>query len=201
MHATDLTKQQYRVLRFLFEFMQSNPTVPTWREIQTEFGFRDVSTVRDHLKALTVKGYVTSTGQHRGLRLVKSKTNKLFGMPVLKSIGAGPPKYLDDEVLRFISPAEGIPANADYGFVVRGESMTPTINPGDEVFIQEKNCALNPGIVAATIEEHGTVQGVIKRLVQCNGEWKLVSDNPFYPSYELDEVQLVGRVVEIRRRV
>lgn len=60
-----LTKRQSEMLRFIQEFIAENNYSPSFREIQTHFGFSSLGTVYNHLRILKRKGLVTAEKQGR----------------------------------------------------------------------------------------------------------------------------------------
>ncbi|MEQ1551630.1 S24 family peptidase [Sphingorhabdus sp.] len=86
---------------------------------------------------------------------------------------------------------------------VEGDSMQPVLNDGDDIMV-DKGAALKPlrdGIHVIRID--GVL--MVKRLARApGGRLSVLSDNPAYPSWpERDpaEVQVVGRVVWVGRRL
>lgn len=80
---------------------------------------------------------------------------------------------------------------------VRGDSMAPTLYPGDLVMVEPSEQVLD-GLWVLRWDD-----GVlVKRVVRVGQKTiRLIADNTAYPSYELpvDEVHLVGRVVGLFR--
>lgn len=86
---------------------------------------------------------------------------------------------------------------------VEGDSMQPVLNDGDDIMV-DKGAALKPlrdGIHVIRID--GVL--MVKRLARApGGRLSVLSDNPAYPSWpdrDPAEVQVVGRVVWVGRRL
>lgn len=86
---------------------------------------------------------------------------------------------------------------------VEGDSMQPTLNDGDDIMV-DKGAALKPlrdGIHVIRID--GVL--MVKRLARApGGRLSVLSDNPAYPSWpdrDPAEVQVIGRVVWVGRRL
>ena len=86
---------------------------------------------------------------------------------------------------------------------VAGDSMQPALNDGDDIMV-DKGAALKPlrdGIHVIRID--GVL--MVKRLARApGGRLSVLSDNPAYPSWpdrDPAEVQVVGRVVWVGRRL
>lgn len=87
---------------------------------------------------------------------------------------------------------------------VEGDSMVPTLNPGDDVLIDTASCEerLRDGIYVLRID--GAL--LVKRLAlnPVKRRVTIQSDNPAYPDFPdcpMDEVHCIGRVIWAGRRV
>ena len=63
-----LTKRQGQVLGFIIDYQREHGSSPSQREIAAFFGFRSMTAVADHLKALRRKVYLEG-GAHRARSL------------------------------------------------------------------------------------------------------------------------------------
>ena len=98
------------------------------------------------------------------------------------------------------------PTSADKLSIVRveGDSMSPTLNPGDEILVDLGDCAerLRDGIYVLRVDD----ALVVKRLAlhPMGGRVTVQSDNAAYsdwPDCGLDEINCVGRVIWAARKV
>jgi len=87
---------------------------------------------------------------------------------------------------------------------VEGDSMAPTLNPGDEILVDLGDCAdrLRDGIYVLRVDD----ALVVKRLAlhPMGGRVTVQSDNPAYsdwPDCGLDEINCIGRVVWAGRKI
>lgn len=87
---------------------------------------------------------------------------------------------------------------------VEGDSMSPTLNPGDDILVDLADCGdrLRDGIYVLRIDD----ALVVKRLaLNPTGRRVTVqSDNPAYPDWpdcSLDEINCIGRVIWSGRRI
>ena len=87
---------------------------------------------------------------------------------------------------------------------VEGDSMAPTLNPGDEILVDLGDCAdrLRDGIYVLRVDD----ALVVKRLAlhQMGGRVTVQSDNPAYsdwPDCGLDEINCIGRVIWAGRKI
>ena len=87
---------------------------------------------------------------------------------------------------------------------VEGDSMSPTLNPGDEILVDLGDCAdrLRDGIYVIRVDD--TL--VVKRLAlhPMGRRVTVQSDNPAYadwPDCDIDEIHCIGRVIWAGRKV
>lgn len=87
---------------------------------------------------------------------------------------------------------------------VEGDSMIPTLNPGDDVLVDLNDCGdrLRDGIYVLRIDDSLVVKRVA--LNPLGRRVTIQSDNPAYPDWPdcgLDEFDCVGRVIWAGRRI
>ena len=87
---------------------------------------------------------------------------------------------------------------------VEGDSMTPTLNAGEDILVDLADCAerLRDGIYVLRVDD----ALVVKRLAlnPVGGRVTVQSDNPAYPDWPdcgIDEINCIGRVIWAGRRV
>lgn len=104
--------------------------------------------------------------------------------------------------MAFLRTATDAPVSQIAIFQSDGDSMEPTINSRDWVFVdRRKNRLTNPGIYALIFEGDGFLKRASQHLE--NGSVTLISDNPKYPSQTIkkpERLQVVGRVFLSMRR-
>ncbi len=87
---------------------------------------------------------------------------------------------------------------------VQGDSMEPTLRPGDHVIVDTANRAPSPPGIFVLWDGIGSV---VKRVEHIHGSdpatYRIISDNPKHNPYERSagEANIVGRVVWVGRRV
>ena len=197
MNIGNLTRQQYRVLKFIFQRVRREGRPPTVREICEHFGFSSTGSARVHLRALEKKGYLTHRGVHRGLELVWPKVWGLFGIPIVGRVPAGRPRLADAEFLGTLTPEDFYPEEEGlFALKVQGDSMVGAgILPGDVVIVREQPTADPGDVVVALIEDEATV----KRLSRKGGKLYLEPANPRYEAVELDGGRILGKVIKVLR--
>jgi len=177
---------------------------PTTREVQQQFGFKAVQSARQHLEALVSEGRLAKEpGRARGYRLPSagSLSGSLRLVPRLGRVQAGALSEAIEDPDGYL-PVEHVAAEAElFALTVRGESMSGAgILPGDTVVVQRQETARDGEIVVARVEDEATV----KRLRLQSGRVELHPENPAFAPIVLGagaEVQILGRVVEVRRRL
>ena len=115
---------------------------------------------------------------------------------------AGKPYFAFDE--RWLKQLTATPAGRLSIVRVDGDSMAPTLNPGDDVLIDTAACTdrLRDGIYVLRID--GAL--VVKRLAlnPVKRRVTIQSDNPAYPDFPdcpLEDIHRIGRVIWAGRRV
>jgi repressor LexA len=202
---------------------------PTTREVQHHLGFRAVQSARQHLEALVAAGkLIKLPGRSRGYRLpgfdvtgggVGGGTARATGpvgqfgqtgffptgplrlVPRLGRVQAGALSEAIETPDGYL-PVADVGADVElFALTVRGESMTGAgILPGDTVVVRRQETARDGAIVVALVGDEATV----KRLRLRKGRVELHPENaafaPIIPGAAA-EVRILGKVVEVRRRL
>jgi len=173
---------------------------PTVREVQEALGFRAVQTARQHLEGLVAEGRLAAArGVARGYRLPSQERLPTL-IPLLGRVPAGPLELAVEDPEGYLPvQAEGGPEGL-FALRVQGESMRDAgILPGDVVVVRPQPSARSGEIVVALVGEEATV----KRLRLRKGRVELHPANPdFEPlSFDPAEVRILGKVVELRRKL
>ena len=183
---------------------------PTVREVQREFGFRAVQSAQQHLTALVADGrLIKESGIARGYRLPSGGDSANHTGPVgavryiprLGRVQAGALQEAIEDPDGWLPAAAGNPADELFALTVRGESMRDAgILPGDMVVVRRQDTARDGEIVVASVEGEATV----KRLKLSAGRIVLQPENDDFAPIEIapdTEIRILGRVVEVRRRL
>lgn len=103
---------------------------------------------------------------------------------------------------RFLREVTGGRTAAASVLRVTGDSMAPTLGPGDDILVvaRQPGERLRDGIHVLRVEE---VLLVKRLMVQPDGSVEVISDNPLYPRarHAAGEVTVIGRVVWAARRL
>ena len=107
--------------------------------------------------------------------------------------GRGEPVFSEEKT--FLGAGEGeIPAGADFGIRITGDSMEPLLSDGDVAYVARAS-QLTSGQIGVFLLNG---ESLCKKYVSEDGRVRLVSLNPAYepiPVLDTDELRLVGRVV------
>jgi repressor LexA len=201
-----LTQIQQRIFDFLLSFQKEHGRTPSGPEITDEFGYRDHSTVYQHLRAIANKGYldVVQAGRRKPLRIMLTeKAERMLGRgwPLFGSIPAGPVSaVLAEDVERIEGIEDLFPMirNGDYFLTVEGDSMIGAgLEPGMTLLMRpfSDGFSIKPGAICAVwVEGEG---GTLKRVYPEGEMVRLLPENDRHPerSYPADQVRLQGSLV------
>ncbi len=206
-----LTKRQGQVLGFIIDYQREHGSSPSQREIAAFFGFRSITAVADHLKALRRKGYLEG-GAHRArsLRVVGSPStlypvsrSKVVDIPILGAIPAGFADQREEaEVEGCVSvdiDTLGVkPSARTFALEVWGDSMIGRhILHGDYAILEHGMEPRGGEVVAALIDNESTLKTFVKQ----KGKPFLKAENPKYPDLiPADELVIQGVMVALIRQ-
>jgi phage repressor protein C with HTH and peptisase S24 domain len=124
------------------------------------------------------------------------------GPGALVSEGLGKPYFGFDE--RWLKALTATPAGSLSIVRVEGDSMSPTLNDGDDILVDLGDCGdrLRDGIYVLRVDD----ALVVKRLAlnPMGRRITVQSDNPAYPDWPdcgLDEINCIGRVIWSGRKI
>jgi repressor LexA len=198
----------------IYQFMRDRLLAgkpPTVREVQARFGFRAVQSAQAHLDQLVADGRLTKSygdykGRARGYALPESSVDHapppVFA-PLLGAIQAGGLQAAIEDREGMVPVARGSRRGGSetlFALRVRGLSMRDAGILPDDIVIARVQPTANVGdIVVARIGDEATV----KTLKTRRGKIVLHPENPDFEEmvYEPDEVEILGRVIEVRRHL
>lgn len=192
-----------QVLAFVHERLAAG-SPPTVREVQQAFGFKAVESARQHLEALVAEGRLAKEpGRSRGYRLPAAggPVPNMRLVPKLGRVQAGALREAIEDPEGWLSVETSADGEELFALTVRGESMTGAgILPGDVVIVRRQDTARDGEIVVALVRDEATV----KRLRLREGRLELWPENPAFAPLVFapdTEIRILGRVVEVRRRL
>ncbi len=199
----DLTKRQKEIFDFVKQYAGRYGYPPTVREIGKAVGLHSSSTVHAHLANLEKAGLLRrDPSKPRAIELLIDKAKKAVGpvgLPLLGQVAAGSPILAEENVEEYIEIPDVIGGeDGDYILRVRGESMIKAgIFHGDYVVVRKAEVARDGEIVVALIEDEATVKRFFREATQIRLQPENDEMEPIYST----EVQLLGRVVGVFRKV
>ena len=124
------------------------------------------------------------------------------GPGAIVSEEAGRPYFAFDE--RWLKTLTGSPSDKLSIIRVEGDSMAPTLNPGDDILVDLGDCddRLRDGVYVLRIDETLVVKRIA--LHPIGGRVTIQSDNPAYPDWpdcDLAELHCIGRVIWAGRKL
>jgi repressor LexA len=181
-----------KVFRFVHEkLLEGRP--PTMKEIAQRLGFRTAQTAREHLERLALDGRLEKQPGARGYRLPGGAS--AVPVPVVGRVVAGGLSFAAEDIEGYEAVEGG---HGLFGLRVRGQSMRDAgILDGDLVLVRPQATARTGEIVVALVGDEATV----KVLHRAGKRVELRPRNPAFRPIVPKEMRLLGRVVEVRRRL
>jgi repressor LexA len=188
----ELSQRRRTILSFINEHIAEEGAAPTLREIAARFGIT-LGPAQRHVGALIEGGYLKhGEGRSRGVK-------PMARLPVLGRVPAGLPLEAVESIEDYIYVDKAIvKAGTYFALKVKGDSMINAgIYDGDTVVVRHQPAAEDGEIVVAKIEGEATV----KRLRKKNDAVFLQPENPHYPIIRADNIEIVGKVVYLTRKI
>ena len=206
----NLTKRQREIFDFVKTYVGEHGYPPTVRDIGQAIGLTSSSTVHAHLGNLEKLGLLRrDPTKPRAIELLDRATNAAAdaiksitgqtGLPVIGQVAAGQPILAEENIEDYV-PVPGIAGGDEGEFVLRvkGDSMKDVgILEGDHVIVRRQDTASNGDIVVALVDDEATV----KRFFRERDHVRLQPENAALEPIRTRDVQLLGRVVGVCRRV
>ncbi len=199
--AKELTKIQRKLLDHLIDQKTLRGIQPTLAEIAAKFGYKNRSTVQQHLQALEKKGFIKKSPKlSRAIELTLE--DKFFvPRPILGEVAAGNPLTIYPDAIDTIElPTIARMPKDSFLLRVKGDSLKDAyIFSGDIVIVNPNLEPKNGQIVVAVLDD----AAVVKRFYKKKNEIELVSENPDFKPIVIDKkypsFKLVGIVVGVYR--
>ena len=203
----DLTKRQQEIFEFIKKYSARTGYPPTVRDIGKAVGLASSSTVHAHLANLEKLGLLRrDPSKPRAIEMLdkavdaaKSVVSGQSGLPLVGHVAAGQPILAEENIEDYVQ-VPGIAGGEEGEFVlaVRGDSMVEAgILDGDFVVVRNQDTAADGEIVVALVGEEATV----KRFFKETDHIRLQPENETMDPIRVRDVQILGRVVGVCRRV
>ena len=211
--ARTLTKRQQEIFDFIKRYSASHGYPPTVRDIGKAVGLASSSTVHAHLANLEKVGLLRrDPSKPRAIELLdkaaSTATSALDavksavlpgGLPLVGHVAAGQPLLAEENIEEYVQiPEIAGGEEGEYLLRVRGDSMIKAgILPDDVVVVRKQDTAADGEIVVALVGEEATV----KRFFREDDHVRLQPENDALEPIRSREVNVLGRVVGVMRRV
>lgn len=199
-----LTKRQQEIFEFIKRYSSEHGYPPTVRDIGKAIGLTSSSTVHAHLANLEKLGVIRrDPTKPRALELLGQAAKKVVpgpsGLPVVGRVAAGAPVLAEENIEEYVNVPEIAGGDAgEYVLRVHGDSMKNAgILEGDYVVVRPQDTAADGEIVVALVGEEATV----KRFFKESDHIRLQPENETMDPIRVRDVQVLGRVVGVCRRV
>ena len=198
----NLTKRQNEIFEFITGHLDRTGYPPTVREIGKALGLHSPSTVHAHLAKLEKSGVLRrDPSKPRAIEILVDRAKRVVrpGVPLVGQVAAGAPILAEENIEDTLEVPALLGAEAgDYALNVRGDSMKDAgILPGDVVIVRPATEAANGQIVVALFEDEATV----KRYFREADAVRLEPANPDYDPIVTRDVEIIGRVIGVFRKV
>jgi repressor LexA len=204
------TPRQREILDFVNDHCDRHGYPPTVREIGQAVGLTSSSTVHAHLGNLERLGLLRRdptkpralelVGRERVAEVAEASPADVRVLPIVGSIAAGTPILAEQNVEATVGLPGMLTASGD-NFVlnVRGDSMIDDgILDGDYVVVRSQSDATDGEIVAALVDGS---EATVKRIYHDGRRVRLQPANPALQPMYPDEVEVLGKVVGVFRRL
>jgi repressor LexA len=197
-------KKQRQILDYIKQFIQSQGSAPTLKQIADAIGVSSLATVHEHLESLEEKGLLKRKhGRNRSMELTKSDINyNVEGIeaPILGYVAAGSPiePYTDPNATMNIPATFVSSKKRTYVLQVRGQSMIDDhINDGDFVILEQTETA-NDGDIIVALLDNG--MATLKRFFKEATRIRLQPANSAMEPIFVKNVRIQGKVVGLVRK-
>ncbi|MGH7736722.1 MAG: transcriptional repressor LexA [Candidatus Tyrphobacter sp.] len=197
------TERQQRILETIRRFTAEQGYPPSVREIGERVGLSSSSTIHAHLKALERQGLIErDPTKPRALRSAPGShaLAEAIVMPIVGKVAAGLPITATENVEgEFVLSGDFVPRGSEsFMLRVQGDSMVEAaILDGDLIMVRPQKTARNGEIVVAMLDGEATV----KRFFKESGRVRLQPENRAMAPIYASDVEIVGRVEAVVRRL
>ena len=205
--VADLTNRQRAILEFITRTHKERGYPPSVREIGEAVGLQSPSSVHAQLATLAERGYLRKDPDRPRAIVVQldetgipQQTSAVANVPLVGQIAAGAPILATEQIEEMLPlPEDLVGTGTLFALRVKGDSMIDAgIFDGDTVVIRQQKTADDGTIIAALVDGE---EATVKRLSRKGGRVRLLAENPAYDPIEPDDVQVLGKVVAVLRRL
>ncbi|NLL82118.1 MAG: transcriptional repressor LexA [Tissierellia bacterium] len=202
----DLSQKQIEILLYIKNELQVRGYPPSVREICKGVSLKSTSTVHAHLEKLELKGYIRRDAtKPRAIEILDQDDDfllahkKTVDVPIVGKVTAGSPILAVENIEdTYPVPLEMVEGSNVFMLKVQGESMIDAgILDDDLVLVKEQKTANNGEIIVALIGDEATV----KRFFKEKDTIRLQPENQFMEPIYSKEVNILGKVIGLYRRI
>ena len=204
MEKGKISAKQQEILEYIKNQILDHGYPPAVREICAAVNLKSTSSVHSHLATLEKNGYIRrDPTKPRAIEIVDDEFNltrrELRNIPIIGEVAAGQPILAEQNIAGYFPvSSDDLPSGELFVLKVRGESMINVgIYDGDQIFVQQTPVARNGDIVVALVEDSATVKTYYKE----EGRYRLQPENDTMDPIYVDEVDILGKVVGLFRRM
>jgi len=196
---------QKKILAFIKDELRSKGYPPSVREICDAIGLKSTSTVHGHLARLEKKGFIRrDASKPRAIEILDEdeyfRKREMVNIPMVGRVTAGLPILAVENIDgTFPVPYDYIQQSGNlFMLTIQGESMINAgILDGDNIIVKQQPDAVNGDIVVALLGEEATV----KRFYKEKDHFRLQPENTYMQPIYVDELQILGKVVGLFRKL
>lgn len=206
-YKRELTGRQQQILDYIRGEIHRKGFPPSVREIGEAVNLSSSSTVHSHLAALEKKGFIRrDPSKPRALEVLDYRDNErgidygqVRALPVVGQVAAGSPILASENIESTMTLPAEVADESAFVLRVRGESMIDAgILNGDFVVVRQQSDATNGDIVVALVDGE---DATVKRFYREPGRIRLQPENPAMDPIYARDVQILGKVVALFRRL
>lgn len=202
--APVIYRRQGQILDYIRQYIQTNNSAPTLREIADALGVSSLATVHEHLVTLEGKNLIKRRpGKNRSIELIGDQAfypEDGVQAPILGFIAAGSPiePYTDPNATLSVPSTFITGKKRVFILQVRGESMIEEqIRDGDHVVVEQTETAKNGDIVVALLDNG---MATLKRFFKEPTRVRLEPANAKMSPIFVKNVRIQGKVVGLVRK-
>jgi repressor LexA len=202
----NLTKRQQEIFDFIKRYSAKHGYPPTVRDIGKAIGLTSSSTVHAHLANLEKVGLLRrDPSKPRAIELLVDKAKRAVGveggLPLVGQVAAGSPLLAEENIEEYVEvPQIAGGDQGEYLLRITGDSMIDAgIEDGDHVAVRGQDTARDGEIVVALVGEDS--EATVKRFFKEADHIRLQPENETLEPIRSTEVQVIGKVVGVMRRV
>ena len=196
---------QKKILAFIKDELRSKGYPPSVREICDAIGLKSTSTVHGHLARLEKKGFIRrDASKPRAIEILDEdeyfRKREMVNIPMVGRVTAGLPILAVENIDgTFPVPYDYVQQSGNlFMLTIQGEIMINAgILDGDNIIVKQQPDAVNGDIVVALLGEEATV----KRFYKEKDHFRLQPENSCMQPIYVDELQILGKVVGLFRKL